>query len=138
MKFSIEKFSIKYIVKKPIIYFLTVFMGISLFVSLTLTTQVPIMKTYIAKIDIGKDKIVLILADELVYRSMDTIYFYIDKELSVYKICDYSFSDKGIIVTNTSEMASIIQNCNTSSVNIDIKQGEISLFKQIFIKGGKG
>jgi len=129
------RFFVKYAVKTPIIYLAIVIIGVSAFVSLTLTTKVPIFETYSGFVSYT-DHTYSIKIDKEITGDVSTIFLYIDKNTATYRINDISVNGNTVtFTTNDDEAIMLLQ--TTSKLSFDVQISSMTLFRQIFLNGGK-
>jgi hypothetical protein len=124
---------VKYVVKKPILFFAMIGVFVFLILYVSLTTKTNLIQSYEG----------LIFGDTIVINAEintvpENIYVYENRNEAVYLI-----NIDGIVYEDNSTILSIGNNAGlhgltaAESIKIDIPVGEISLFERIFLKGGK-
>ena len=124
---------VKYVAKKPILFFsmIGVFIFFILFVSLT--TKTSLIQSYEG----------LILGDTIVINAEintvpENIYIYENRNEAVYLInIDSIEHEDNLTILSIGTIAELHGLSAAESIKIDIPVGEISLFERIFLKGGK-
>jgi hypothetical protein len=135
-KSKISAFYMKYTIKKPIIFLCFVFIGVALFLNLTLKIQVPINKTFNGKAVVDQNNGVTILLNKKpLNKNINTIYLYIDKNIKIYEVKNLKIEDSKIYIVDTKSFISVIK--EHPNVSLDIEQKNITLFEKIFVNGGK-
>lgn len=128
---------LKYVIKKPYLFFLFVVLGIIFILILLLTTNVPVINTY--KLNLYKSEVHYLLScDEPIFNSnIEKIYIYKDKNEAMQEISEYTvLNDYKVLVSNNIEY-NVYVNENTVEVSVDIVKRYVNLFEKIFIYGGK-
>lgn len=129
------RFFVKYGVKTPIIYLTIVVIGVSVFVTLTLTTKVPIFETYNGTVSYADNKY-SITADNEITENISTIFIYIDKNIATYKINDVTVDGNTVKFANRDKETIALLRAN-QKLSFDVQVSSMTLFYQIFINGGK-
>lgn len=122
---------VKYTVKKPVLFFLLIFVSVGLILLLSITTKTNLFLTCDASID--RDKIIV---DGLVESCTGQLYVYDNREERIYPVAiSRTVQDGGttiFYITDTEALVNLPR-----EVKADIPADEISLFERIFIRGGK-
>lgn len=135
-KSKISAFYMKYTIKKPIFFLCFVFIGLAIFINITLKIQVPINERLNGKAVVGeKDEVTILLNKKPLNEKVGTIYLYVDKNIKIYKVKDFKIEDSKIYITGTKSFISVIK--EHSNITLDIEQKNITLFEKIFVNGGK-
>ena len=133
IKKSFVPFFVEYAVKKPIIYFAVVFIGLFVFLFLAFTTQIPVVETHNGIIEYDNGTYSIAVEKSITPNVVSPLYIYIDRNINVYKVSEYQIvEDKIIFSNNFSDVLTI-----GSKISVDIETNSITLFEQIFLKGGK-
>lgn len=131
---SFSKIYVKYIIKKPIIFYIFLLLGICLFLMLTLTLKLETIEKYDAYY---QDGIIKVEIDDI--NSVNKIYAYNNKNEKIYTITvkEIAYEVGNSCLHIYEEDIELIQELG-SNFKIEISTGYESLFKRIFVKAGKG
>lgn len=133
---KISGFYMKYTIKKPILFLCVAFIGVALFLYMTLKIQVPVNETFKGKAVFARNnEVTITLNKKLSSNKVRKIYMYVNKNVKIYVVNDFKIKDCKIYIVNTRPFFSVIK--KHSNITLDIEQKNISLFKKIFVKGGK-
>ncbi len=131
---SFSKLYVKYIIKKPIIFYIFLCLGVCLFLVLTLTLKLEIIEKYDAYYE---DGIIKVKTDDI--NNVSKIYAYNNKNEKIHiinvKKYDYEYGNSYLHIYE--EDINLIQELG-SNFKIEISIGYESLFKRVFVKAGKG
>lgn len=124
---------VKYVAKKPILFFAMVCVFVFFILFLSLTTKTSLIQTYDGTMT-GNS----IVVNTEIKTAPDKIYVYENRNEAVFLVSvtniDHNDSTTTFFLNDGTELSEI---SNTGIVKIDIPIGEISLFERIFLKGGK-
>lgn len=133
-----KRIYLNYVIKKPYLFFLFVFIGIGTILFLLMTTNVPVISIHTAKIEKSQDQY-LLSCDEAVFEAkIDTIFLYKDKNETIYKISDYTvLNENQILIQHIDDTLITSIDDNLNVINIEIPLRNTTLFEEIFIQGGR-
>ncbi|WBW97919.1 hypothetical protein [Oceanirhabdus sp. W0125-5] len=122
----------------PTFFIIFVLLGVVLFLFLTITTKVPTIKIYPAKVlSIRKEPVLLIenghipIGESYLYSNRNEVVF----SVSIERIENIS---EGVALYFSSDSKNTITSLSNENLFIEIPQGKESLLYRIFVKGGKG
>jgi len=124
---------VKYVVKKPILFFAMIGVFVFLILYVSLTTQTSLIQSYEG----------LIFGDTIVINAEintvpENIYVYENRNEAVYLInIDGIVHEDNLTILSIGNFIELHGLTAAESIKIDIPVGEISLFERIFLKGGK-
>jgi hypothetical protein len=124
-------FFVNYAVKKPIIYFLIVAIGLSVFIFLSLSTRVPVVDTQTVTLLRTGNEYNIVFNSDTTPLADSPIYIYTDRNAGVVKITEYDMNNNTITFTDDVNITP------GTTVSVDIEIENISLLRQIFLKAGK-
>lgn len=129
-KNKFNMYYIKYVVKSPIVFVGFIFIGLILFLALTLTNKANIMETYDAQFYIINGKYTIDFTEQTPKTTNG--YLYIDQNEIMYPVEFVSLSSNKceVISENTLPFD------DSTEIKVDIIECEASLFYIIFVKGG--
>lgn len=129
---------IRLITSSPRLFITFVLFGVVLFLFLTLTTRIDVIKTYSAEVFSVESEIALsIKASDI---PVGSAYIYSNKNEAVFSVFIENVESikDNVILHFSNDERDIIQFLSTQNIYIDIPQGKETLLYRIFVKGGKG
>lgn len=125
---------LKYVIKKPYLYFCFILIGVIVILCLLITTTVPVVNTYPVELNDNHEGYFL-LCDESIFSSdIKSIFLYSDKNESMYQITNYIvINDKQINVTQ--DLSGLI--AVSKDYYVDVSEDTVTLLNEIFVQGGK-
>lgn len=127
---------LKYVIKKPYLYFLFISIGTIIIFGLLITTNVPVVKTYPIELNENEGKYLLTCNEPIFSTDIKSIFLYSDKNNSMNQITNYYVvNNKQINVTQ--DLSGLISVANSTDYYIDICKNTVTLLNEIFIQGGK-
>lgn len=128
---------LEYAIKKPYFFFLFILMGVSLILVLLLNTTVPVINTYSVRLDKYQGEYFLSCDKPIFDSDIKSIFVYVDKNEKMYQLSNYVVvSGKKIYIPNKN-LSNILTKNNTKDFHIDISKHNVTLFREIFVHGGK-
>lgn len=127
-KFDI--FYTKYVVKGPLFFWGSIFVGIMLFFWLTLTNKTYIMKTFDARFYDSNGDYTIEFIDQIPVSSKGYIYTDRNEAIIPIEFIQISANKVGVISDK------VLPFSDGAEVKIDIAEREVSLLYLIFVKGG--
>lgn len=120
---------VKYIVKRPIIFLVYIFVGIAVLFITAMQIKTPIFKTYSGMCILEQeDKIIVNL--EKSFQTDGTIYIYTDREKNIWDVNDYEIKDNQLVIHNSpSQLLG-------KKIYLDVESGKITLLEMIVLGGG--
>lgn len=128
----------KFMTGSPWLFITFVLFGVLLFLFLTLTTRIDVIKTYSAEVmSVESENALSIKAANI---SIGLAYIYSNKNEAVYPVLIERAENLGENFTLhfNSSGQDIIKSLSARNIFIDIPQGKDTLLYRIFVKGGKG
>ena len=123
---------VKLTAKSPLLFLLLIFISIVFLFGVTLTTKVDVIETYNAKVENNK-----ICVQNVTDLPENEVYIYENRNEAVYKVITEPemFSQEN----NSLEIPlnKLGVNPQSDSVKIDISIQKITLFRRVFLQGGK-
>lgn len=123
---------VKMTAKNPLLFLLLILLSVLFLFGVTLTTKVDVIKTYNVKIE--NDKICIQNASDFM---LDEVYVYENRNEAVYKIKiepEMVSRENNSLEISVNQLSFIPQ---SDYVYIDIPIQKITLFRRVFIQGGK-
>ncbi len=123
---------VKMTAKSPLLFLLLILLSVLFLFGVTLTTKVDVIKTYNVKIE--NDKICIQNASDFM---PDEVYVYENRNEAVYKIKiepEMLSRENNSLEISVNQLSFIPQ---SDYVYIDIPIQKITLFRRVFIQGGK-
>ncbi len=123
---------VKMTAKSPLLFLLLILLSVLFLFGVTLTTKVDVIKTYNVKIE--NDKICIQNASDFM---PDEVYVYENRNEAVYKIKiepEMLSRENNSLEISVNQLSFIPQ---SDYVYIDIPVQKITLFRRVFIQGGK-
>ncbi len=123
---------VKMTAKSPLLFLLLILLSVLFLFGVTLTTKVDVIKTYNVKIE--NDKICIQNASDFM---PDEVYVYENRNEAVYKIKiepEMVSRENNSLEISVNQLSFIPQ---SDYVYIDIPIQKITLFRRVFIQGGK-
>lgn len=123
---------VKMTAKSPLLFLLLILLSVLFLFGVTLTTKVDVIKTYNVKIE--NDKICIQNASDIM---PDEVYVYENRNEAVYKIKiepEMVSRENNSLEISVNQLSFIPQ---SDYVYIDIPIQKITLFRRVFIQGGK-
>lgn len=132
MKKKTANLYVKMTAKTPVLFLSLIVLSVWMIVYITMTTEVDVIKTYEAKVE--NNKLVIFEADAFF---PDRIYFYENRDEAVYEL---RVKQEEITYDGTTMVVSLGEMMfepETGAVKADIPVEKISLFRRVFLQGGK-
>lgn len=123
---------VKMTAKSPLLFLILILISIIFLFGVTLTTKVDVIKTY--KVKIQNNKICIQNVYEI---TRNEVYVYENRNEAVYKVKiepEMVRQESNSLEISVNQLGFIPQ---SDSVNIDIPIQEITLFRRVFLQGGK-
>ena len=123
---------VKWTAKNPLLFLILILVSIIFLFGVTLTTEVDVIETY--KVKIENNKICIQGINDI---SLNEVYVYENRNEAVYKVIiapEMVRQERDSLEISVDELGFIPQ---SDSVSIDIPIGKITLFRRVFILGGK-
>lgn len=123
---------VKMTVKSPLLFLMLILISIIFLFGVTLTTKVDVIKTY--KVKIQNNKICIQNVNEI---TRNEVYVYENRNEAVYKVKiepEMIRQENNSLEISVNQLGFIPQ---SDSVNIDVPIQEITLFRRVFLQGGK-
>lgn len=123
---------VKMTAKSPLLFLLLILLSVLFLFGVTLTTKVDVIKTYNVKIE--NDKICIQNASDFM---PDEVYVYENRNEAVYKVKiepEMVSRENNSLEISVNQLSFIPQ---SDYVYIDIPIQKITLFRRVFIQGGK-
>ena len=123
---------VKWTAKNPLLFLILILVSIIFLFGVTLTTEVDVIETYNVKIE--NNKICIQGINDI---SLNEVYVYENRNEAVYKVIiapEMVRQERDSLEISVDELGFIPQ---SDSVSIDIPIGKITLFRRVFIQGGK-
>lgn len=123
---------VKMTAKSPLLFLMLILISIIFLFGVTLTTKVDVIKTY--KVKIQNNKICIQNVNEITWNE---VYVYENRNEAVYKVKiepEMIRQENNSLEISVNQLGFIPQ---SDSINIDIPIQEITLFRRVFIQGGK-
>lgn len=126
------------IIGSPWLFIIFVLSGLVLFLFLTLTTRIDVIKTYSAELMSKQNKITLSVKAANI--SAGTAYMYSNRNEAVYPVFIERTENlrEDFTLYFNSHGQNIIKSLSNRNIFIDIPQGKETLLYRIFVKGGEG
>lgn len=126
----------KYVVKKPIVFLAFVFICVTLFVKITLSTEIPVNERYGCDTLFSSNNVLKIkLHESLDNIDFDTVFIYENRNQYVYSFADFEYNEGIITIHDYEDFPESLRDKN--GLFVEVKQDEMNLFELIFVKGGK-
>ncbi len=135
MKQKLVKFYIKYTIHKPVLFIFVIAVGLFSILCLSFTTKTNVISTYDCYIENG-----IVYVSKKIETQLDVIYLYSDRNEAVYMcsvIKTQIIDDVTSFELSKEEGIVNLQDWNMQKMKIDIPCEEMTLFKRVFIKGGR-
>lgn len=132
MKKKSANLYVKMTAKSPLLFLFLILISIIFLFGVTLTTKVDVIKTY--KVKVENNKICIRNVNDI---TMNEVYVYENRNEAVYKVKiqpEMLRQENNSLEISVNELGFIPQ---SDSVNIDIPIREITLFRRVFLQGGK-
>ena len=127
---------LKYVIKKPYLYFCFILIGITVILSLLVITTVPVVSTYSVELNDNQEGCFLSCDESIFSSDIKSIFLYSDKNDVMYQITSYIvINNKQINVTQ--DLSCLISHADSKEYYIDISKDTITLLDEIFVQGGK-
>lgn len=123
---------VKMTAKSPLLFLILILISIIFLFGVTLTTKVDVIKTYNVKVQ--NNKICIQNASSI---TLDEVYVYENRNEAVYKVKiepEMVRQENNSLEIPVKELGFIPQ---SDSVNIDVPIRKITLFRRVFLQGGK-
>lgn len=123
---------VKLTAKSPLLFLLLIFISIVFLFGVTLTTKVDVIETYNAKVENNK-----ICVQNVTDLPENEIYIYENRNEAVYKVItepEMFSQENNSLEIPLNKLGFIPQ---SDSVKIDISIQKITLFRRVFLQGGK-
>lgn len=123
---------VKMTAKSPLLFLMLILISIIFLFGVTLTTKVDVIKTY--KVKIQNNKICIQNVNEI---TRNEVYVYENRNEAVYKVKiepEMIRQENNSLEISVNQLGFIPQ---SDSVNIDVPIQEITLFRRVFLQGGK-
>lgn len=123
---------VKMTAKSPLLFLMLILISIIFLFGVTLTTKVDVIKTY--KVKIQNNKICIQNVNEI---TRNEVYVYENRNEAVYKVKiepEMVRQENNSLEISVNQLGFIPQ---SDSVNIDVPIQEITLFRRVFLQGGK-
>jgi hypothetical protein len=121
----------------PIFFVLFIIIGVLLFLGLTLTTKIDVIKSYPAKVIASEGESALLVTATNIPTGL--VYVYSNRNEALYPISvnrtESSGEDLILFLDNNGQ--DVIKSLLQKEIFIDITQGKKTLLYEIFVKGGK-
>ncbi len=118
--------------KSPLLFLLLILISIIFLMGVTLMTTVDVIKTYNVKVENNK-----ICVQDIGDIVPDEVYVYENRNEAVYKVMikpEMVSQEKDSLEISVNDLGFIPQ---ADSVNIDVPLRKITLFRRVFLQGGK-
>ena len=123
---------VKMTAKSPLLFLVLILISIIFLFGVTLTTKVDVIETY--KVKVENNKICIQNVNDI---TRNEVYVYENRNEAVYKVKiepEMVRQENNSLEISVNELGFIPQ---SDSVNIDIPIREITLFRRVFLQGGK-
>ena len=123
---------VKMTAKSPLLFLLLILISIIFLFGVTLTTKVDVIETYKVKVENNK-----ICIQNVSNITLNEVYVYENRNEAVYKVKiepEMVRQENNSLEISVNQLGFIPQ---SDSVNIDIPIREITLFRRVFLQGGK-
>lgn len=123
---------VKLTAKSPLLFLLLIFISIVFLFGVTLTTKVDVIETYNAKVENNK-----ICVQNVTDLPENEVYIYENRNEAVYKVItepEMFSQENNSLEIPLNKLGFIPQ---SDSVKIDISIQKITLFRRVFLQGGK-
>ena len=123
---------VKMTAKSPLLFLVLILISTIFLLGVTLTTKVDVIETYKAKVENNK-----ICIQDVNDITLNEVYVYENRNEAVYKVIiepEMVSQENNSLVISVNELGFILQ---SDSVNIDIPIRKITLFRRVFLQGGK-
>lgn len=123
---------VKLTAKSPLLFLLLIFISIIFLFGVTLTTKVDVIETYNAKVENNK-----ICVQNVTDLPENEVYIYENRNEAVYKVItepEMFSQENNSLEIPLNKLGFIPQ---SDSVKIDISIQKITLFRRVFLQGGK-
>lgn len=123
---------VKMTAKSPLLFLLLILISIIFLMGVTLMTTVDVIKTYNVKVENNK-----ICVQDIGDIVPDEVYVYENRNEAVYKVMikpEMVSQEKDSLEISVNDLGFIPQ---ADSVNIDVPLRKITLFRRVFLQGGK-
>ncbi len=123
---------VKLTAKSPLLFLLLIFISIVFLFGVTLTTKVDVIETYNAKVENNK-----IYVQNVTDLPENEVYIYENRNEAVYKVItepEMFSQENNSLEIPLNKLGFIPQ---SDSVKIDISIQKITLFRRVFLQGGK-
>lgn len=118
--------------KSPLLFLLLILISIIFLMGVTLMTTVDVIRTYKAKVENNK-----ICVQDIGDIVPDEVYVYENRNEAVYKVMikpEMVSQENNSLEISVNDLGFIPQ---ADSVNIDVPLRKITLFRRVFLQGGK-
>lgn len=123
---------VKLTAKSPLLFLLLIFISIIFLFGVTLTTKVDVIETYNAKVENNK-----ICVQNVTDLPENEVYIYENRNEAVYKVItepEMFSQENNSLEIPLNKLGFIPQ---SDSVKVDISIQKITLFRRVFLQGGK-
>lgn len=123
---------VKMTAKSPLLFLVLILISTIFLFGVTLTTKVDVIETYKAKVENNK-----ICIQDVGDTTLTEVYVYENRNEAVYKVMiepEMVSQENNSLEISVNELGFIPQ---SDSVNIDIPIRKITLFRRVFLQGGK-
>ena len=123
---------VKMTAKSPLLFLILILISIIFLFGVTLTTEVDVIETY--KVKVENNKICIQNVNNL---TLNEVYVYENRNEAVYKVKiepEMVRQENNSLEISVNELGFIPQ---SDTVNIDIPIRKITLFRRVFLQGGK-
>ena len=123
---------VKMTAKSPLLFLLLILISIIFLFGVTLTTKVDVIETYKVKVENN-----MICIQNVSNITLNEVYVYENRNEAVYKVKiqpEMLNQENNSLEISVNQLGFIPQ---SDSVNIDIPIREITLFRRVFLQGGK-
>lgn len=123
---------VKMTAKSPLLFLILILISTIFLFGVTLTTKVDVIETYKAKVENNQ-----IYIQDVNDITMNEVYVYENRNEAVYKVIiepEMFRQESNSLEISVNELGFIPQ---SDSVNIDIPIRKITLFRRVFLQGGK-
>ncbi len=123
---------VKMTAKSPLLFLILILISTIFLIGVTLTTKVDVIETYKAKVENNQ-----ICIQDVNDITMNEVYVYENRNEAVYKVIiepEMFSQESNSLEISVNKLGFILQ---SDSVNIDIPIRKITLFRRVFLQGGK-
>ena len=123
---------VKMTAKSPLLFLILILISTIFLFGVTLTTKVDVIETYKAKVENNQ-----ICIQDVYDITLNEVYVYENRNEAVYKVIiepEMFRQESNSLEISVNELGFIPQ---SDSVNIDIPIRKITLFRRVFLQGGK-